>query len=491
MTALEISTLPAITADSPTPQSQRALSRSALDPADLKICFLHIMKTAGMTLRPLIEQNFPRNTVGDPIHLLKAVKQNGLRAPEPIMRQTLSRYRYLRGHDNCSELLSDGFKWITVLREPVSRIKSLYRYWQRSQQDIKASPKARRRFALSNTLSLDELLALDDKHIHHAFHNFMCKVLVPTFPVRRYEQMSDEQLLESACGALDRMSCVGLTERFDDFMRLLCYTMGWVPPTVVQRLNVARNRNDSQSVPVATESVERAVRLDRVLYEHARGIFERQYARMVQDLFDLPAGNALPPEITDQEITNRIDARARAALVERSRGSRLPSTARIAMAEPIRGNGWLQREGLDVGRIYRWTGPGRFASLDLLITPAEQYIIELRIISVIHDEILRNVMVSVNGIAAESLAIIAEPDSTLLRGVVPGKAIGGDGFARIQIEVPKTAAHADVHADCRDVRQKGLAIESVQLHVPTIVSAMKSHAKSLSKRVRRRLGRAS
>lgn len=475
----------------PKPKSHYVQLMEQLSP---NICFLHIMKTAGMTLRPFIEQNYARSLAGDPVAVLRSIESHSHSAKHVSPNQALSAYRYLRGHDNYAEIIPDGFIWITLLREPVARIKSLYRFWQDTERHAGDPEETLRMKALANQMPLPDLLAHKHPGVSQFFHNGMCKVLVPSFPVRRCESMTDDQLVQEACRTLDRMACVGTLEQFDDFLRLLCYTMRWVPPTVVQTLNVSRVSSiaapPAPPPPAESDIIERAVRLDRIVYEYACSLFQRQYARMMEELFDQP----LRDNVSDEEVTARIGARARAALIQAhgGGGGTLPAAVSLSMAEPIRGDGWLEREGMDVGRIYRWTGPGLRSTLDLLIAPAREYVIEVRVINVIDPEILRRAMVSVNGVASRYTTLLRNRDWTTFRAIVPGHAVGTDGFAQVQIEVPKTASHLEVHSDCGDPRQKGLAISAIELRgqpAESLLASWKFRAQSVLRRARARAAR--
>src|SRR5688572_18520820 len=115
--------LPAPQADAlPITQRDETFLTEALPP---KLYFLHIMKTAGTTLKSLIEQNYPMDLIPPctPEALL-TLESERLGIPKSDLNKTavLSAFRYICSHTNMTEILPEGFQWITVLRDPVARL---------------------------------------------------------------------------------------------------------------------------------------------------------------------------------------------------------------------------------------------------------------------------------------------------------------------------------------------------------------------------------
>jgi hypothetical protein len=192
-------------------------------------------------------------------------------------------------------------------------------------------------------------------------------------------------------------------------------------------------------------------------------LFDRQYAAMKRACLELTDDEPIPADLTAADLHDFVVRRAIETLKKHGQSIDLPASVDIDMCGPIRGVGWLEREGIDVGRVYRWTGPTTRSTLDLLIAKADRYEVQVHVISVIHDDILANARVTLNGMAAERVTIGPCEHGQTLIAEIPGSAVQGDGFARIAIDVPRTASHQEVHPDCRDVRRKGLAISRVTL----------------------------
>ncbi|MCI0631918.1 MAG: sulfotransferase domain-containing protein [Phycisphaerales bacterium] len=493
--------LPAPQADAlPITQRDEPVVTEALPP---KLYFLHIMKTAGTTLKSLIEQNYPMDLIPPctPEALL-TLESERLGIPKSDLDKTavLSAFRYICSHTNMTEILPEGFQWITVLRDPVARLRSLFRHWQtftdaeldgadRRSGENKRSSQLKR---LSRSKTLEEFLAVDDQIVLRNFHNGMAKTLVGHYPRCKPDFLSDDELLAEAKSTIDRMLCVGLTEQFEQFVRLLSYRTGWPRTPSVQPLNVRLQMKPAKPDEDLPAIVREAVRLDRVIYDYGRGAFERQFNDMLNEVAVLGSSNGhvkSPSPPTSGDLDAQLDRLSVESLVDRAAGRSLPERVHIQMRQAVRGTGWLEREGRDVGRIYRWTGPGRRSTVDLLIAAAPQYVLELRVISVIHEDILHSAVIHVNDVKVP-VVVAHALGARILRGIVPGSAIGPNGFARIHIEVPRTTAHSEVDPACTDTRQKGLAIDTVELRVrrvETFLSSLESRARSAMRHVGARL----
>mgnify|MGYP003573496753 FL=1 len=94
------------------------------------IIFLHIPKTAGTSLRRIVEQQVPAD------RLLSLYPPFAPSDGERVRERLMSGTRYLFGHLNYGvhKIVAVDARYITLLREPVSRVVSYYRH-QRTQPD--------------------------------------------------------------------------------------------------------------------------------------------------------------------------------------------------------------------------------------------------------------------------------------------------------------------------------------------------------------------
>jgi len=86
--------------------------------------------------------------------------------------------------------------------------------------------------------------------------------------------------LATACRRLKDMEFVGITERFDESVRLMCATFGWAVPEY-RSLNVAPSRTVRDKLPPGVwDALMRAHELDYELYEFAKSLFAERLSRM-------------------------------------------------------------------------------------------------------------------------------------------------------------------------------------------------------------------
>jgi hypothetical protein len=99
------------------------------------------------------------------------------------------------------------------------------------------------------------------------------------------EESNLEVMLEDAKRNLDRLTITGITEKFPDFIQLLCDTTGLPQPSVIPEKNIGVQKKsiDHQAYRKATppDLLERVAELNRYdleLYAYASGLFQQQCA---------------------------------------------------------------------------------------------------------------------------------------------------------------------------------------------------------------------
>jgi hypothetical protein len=177
-------------------------------------------------------------------------------------------------------------RFFVFLRDPVERTISHY-YWLRER-----SPKF-------DTPIED---ALVDGLIHD---NLQTRVLAGSMPF-----VATEETLEQAVANLDKLSAIGLTERFDESVVLLTRAFGW-QPMVYSTENVTPNRPPRQKFSRETlEVVERYNTFDIELYRDAKARFEQAVAAQPDDfavdVAALKRANSCVSAATDDPELDRL-----------------------------------------------------------------------------------------------------------------------------------------------------------------------------------------
>lgn len=216
---------------------------------------LHIPKTGGMTIRTatrwIYGWNGVHTTPKDVLHPKRVA--SSLDDPERI--------RLVRGHLSYGlhNHVSVPCRYFTMLREPVSRVISMYYYIKRGWPESKAA-----------SLSLGEYI--ESGHHTYVSNDQTRRLAGPPFP----ENPSAPSLLERAQNHLQSPNLAfGITERFDEGLILLRRELDWERQPLYVRINTSRDRPSKEDIPPEVRGrIRNQNRLDIQLYEEAEEQFQ-------------------------------------------------------------------------------------------------------------------------------------------------------------------------------------------------------------------------
>lgn len=249
------------------------------------LLFLHIPKAAGTTLSSLCFEQMRNLEASDCgirgmhsgvfYHPATFVKDSDA-ASEALVQQAL-RHDALRAIVGHFEFgihagLQRSHRYVTMLRQPVSRVRSLYEFQRLNEAKYGALAGIR----LPDEMDLSRYV-LDPPYAE-----------VDNGMVRRLSGQSppigecSHSMLELAKKNLERHSFVlGLAERFDDSLILIAHQFGWKETPVYYPKNVnVRAAEKSVLDPVEMELIRKRNELDEELYRFAAELFDRQIAAM-------------------------------------------------------------------------------------------------------------------------------------------------------------------------------------------------------------------
>jgi hypothetical protein len=239
------------------------------------VIFVHIPKTAGMTMNYIISQNLPQAST------YTIWKDGTVEDFKNLGNPRKSQIRLLQGHVGFGvhKFLPGPCTYFTLLRHPIERVISYYYFSRRT-------PK----HAYYDQVNTKSLLDYINLGLDMSVDNFQTRLLsgLETGFEVGFGQCTDEMLETAKRNLRENFSVVGLTEEFDTTLILLKRTLGW-RKLFYLRQNISTNRLKRDEFSQATlDAIAKVNSLDAVLYEYAKMLFEeqvrRQGASLVRDV---------------------------------------------------------------------------------------------------------------------------------------------------------------------------------------------------------------
>jgi hypothetical protein len=262
---------------------------------DRCIVFVHIPKTGGVTLKRALKWKYPSRTLYEET-LTKPLEAFGRVSPSERANA-----RVVMGHVHYGvhEYVPQECEYITVLREPVARVASLYTY-------VLGHPKHALHADLVHSDSpLEDFLRIDPSVDNHQTRMLSGRG-GGELTSRSVEPLGPDAL-EEAKRNLERFLVVGLTERFDETFILIRRALGWRLPYYLTGNVTARPK---PVTPDALAHIRERNRLDLELYEFAD---QRLSAAVAEQ------GPSFARELRAFKVLNRVPERVYPHLSGRGR----------------------------------------------------------------------------------------------------------------------------------------------------------------------------
>jgi hypothetical protein len=232
--------------------------RCRLDGEYDTLIFLHIPKTAGTTLRKILERQYRHSGILE-VYDKRVLDHLELEGTEILRQVPLRETGLLAGHIvfGWHRFLPGRAVYLTMLRDPVDRVVSLYYY-------VREDPRMPLHFAVRDgSVGLEDYLkrGLDPEASNGQTYWLS-------------GGLSGEEALRWAKRNLDFFPVVGIQERFDESLVLFRRVFGWRSVFYSKR-NVVLARPRTEDLP---DRVRRLIsernQLDLELYDYARRRFE-------------------------------------------------------------------------------------------------------------------------------------------------------------------------------------------------------------------------
>jgi hypothetical protein len=254
--------------------------------------FVHIPKTAGTTLRAIIESHYPEDQIcsiyqGNFIYL-------GREDFQKIPAEEKKKFQIFCGHFEFGlhSHLPQPCKYITVLRDPVERIISLYHH-HLNKNHFRTDKNA---VIIQSQLKSGELSLADfvASGMSLQTDNWQTRFLSGDLP--EFGQCTREMLENAKANLREHFLVTGITERFDESVLLMQKALSWSPPYYVSK-NISSDRSQKEELdPSTLDAIMRYNDLDAELYSFAEELLDEQ--------FDMQ-GADFKNELADFKIANR------------------------------------------------------------------------------------------------------------------------------------------------------------------------------------------
>jgi hypothetical protein len=240
-----------------------------------KVTFLHLEKTAGMSLVTALAAHFHPLQIDD--DLRRTFPPHVLTPLPPFLVPRVRRFAFVWGHydlPSVRRLGADRFTF-TLLRDPATRIVSLYRYW-RGQAALDLGRNGMNQpVMVAQRSPLAEFLNSTDPFVVNYIDNFYVRRLTGLYAVAEQDDplhADPDGALSKALAALSSLDYVGITEDADGCLMQLGSILGFDAPRRAPRLNVSRHLPDhagASASPAVKTSLTRLTSLDQVVYDVA------------------------------------------------------------------------------------------------------------------------------------------------------------------------------------------------------------------------------
>jgi hypothetical protein len=405
-----------------------------------QLFYMHLPKTGGTTLISLLDDHFATSEI----------------CPEQIEEKfkllsytDLAGYRLIRGHFGYDLYKSLPKKpiYLTMLRDPILRVISLYEFSKRNlNNDLISNGLEDERSIKSNSyLDLTHFVRSEDNRL--SVENNQTRYILAN-PYDPLEGLTDKEILEIAKKRIsEEFLFFGLLEKYDESLQLLTYTFGWPPIQSYQKKMVAPNINKIEGLPSeAITAIREKNQLDIELYNYASELFYARYQTMVQRLIK----------------KSYIDNFSKWHMFEEN------TDVSISMDQSICGMGWYPRELNSEGIAFRWMGLEKEASIDVGLSKNSDFTITIHILDSIHFQCLQNFKFLINGVVVPLRFLDGDEYQGIYQGVIKSQIIElNPTYTRLLFQVAKTFIPKDMDPNNFDNRRLSIALQKISIQKQT------------------------
>jgi hypothetical protein len=407
-------------------------------PAQPAIFFMHIPKTAGISLRNMIADQLPVEAT------LSHAHWQGRQARDP------NAYQFVTGHVPFSYIRRFVRPPIvmTFLRDPIDRAISHFHFYK----SLPPAEVARQKRELGHEawhdtveiwkrtkdLEIGDFLVKEPELARRVLGNVQTSYFLDD-GIRDASSplLAGSVLPEDVVRNLHRCNVIGLTERMQESLTLLYHQVGLAPVRQLARANATERRPTVRDISSRTlAALTELTQLDAQLYRLGEELLERRLREFsTEGRLSEPRRR---PGLSDGDFT---------------------------FAQGGYGQGWYPRENYG-NRWYAWSGPDREAWIEMAPHSGGDHLLRLRIVHALQPQILAGLEIRVNGepVRLQVWRRTSVPANIEVEAAVPaGLLEEHSGRARISINVPEVVRPCDLDPANPDKRELGVAVDRIQL----------------------------
>ena len=232
--------------------------------------FLHIPKTAGVTIRHLIRRQYQETEM---FHGNLLLEKDIIEAMGSLSVEQKYQIRMLWGHliFGVHNHLPESSAYFTFLRDPIERTISHYYYVLSRPEEFEIA-----KYIAEENIGFHEAL---ERELIRDIQNVQTRMIAGLpydFPPNTY---TEEHLEIAKHNLSNHFAVVGLVERFDESLLLLKRAFGW-GNIYYNRQNKTPSRPYQGEIPPETMAlIEKENSLDIKLYKFAQQLFAKQLAQ--------------------------------------------------------------------------------------------------------------------------------------------------------------------------------------------------------------------
>lgn len=425
---------------------------------DERLCFLHIVKTAGSSFSHHLKNQFNAEDICPARYW-----PDLLAMPE----KERNRYRLISGHfahDIANYLDDRSTRYVTMLRDPVARTISVFEYAQwfvnkaGHEHDYGRMSGHIDKFRRVMDEGLEAFVMNEDPDVQLAISNTQTLMLAAGDP-RVMPDKIGKEMLDKAKAHLENYAYFGLTERMQHSLSLLSYTFGWRPFRSLE-VNTTPNRSAVSDLPSRlVELIIEKNHLDMELYVHACELLEQRYAQMLDDLNARFPVRRQPLDV-QQQLHDQLEKNYEQCFRENPANAVTSNFSKSLGSFPV-GEGWWQWINK---RSYRWSGPGTVSTLDIPVSTDKPVTVTFEIMRWISAGVLRSLRLKANGREVPRiLGAKANGEKFMMAHLSPDDLQSDRPFVRLELAVDRTISYRSFNPTVFLDEKVGVAIRSIDI----------------------------